>query len=177
MRCHTSREEEEEKEEKQEGGSGEERARPVLTLRLMKPFRCLCRARTGCTRRNCSENHPCTFAIAGKSVFMRISIQGEKKNKYQSLNLSVRVADLLLFFGWCFGENCFVSLTLKLFYYHVKWHYLTTTSQQRLWRQQQTQGGMRRFRKEGCIKYLSTRPSLFPLSWKISCQAAMRSLR
>lgn len=31
--------------------------------------------------------------------------------------------------------------------------------------------------KRGCIKYLSTCPSLFPLNWKISCQAMMQSLR
>lgn len=67
--------------EEGEGGSGEGGGRPVLTLRLMKPFRCLCRARAGCTRRNCSENRPCTFAVSGKSVFMRVSIQGRKRRK------------------------------------------------------------------------------------------------
>lgn len=69
-------------------GAGKVRARPVLTLRLMKPFRCLCRARTGCTRRNCSENRPCTFAVAGKSVFMRVSVeQGGKEEEVSALEL------------------------------------------------------------------------------------------
>lgn len=98
QRCDTSGEEE-------EGwwvGVGKVGVGPVLTLRLMKPFRCLCRARAGCTRRDSSENRPCTFAVAGKSVFMRVSIQGGKRRKkklYQSLNFSLCVPNLQLFSG------------------------------------------------------------------------------
>lgn len=162
-------------------GWGGGRVGPVLTLRLMKPFRRLCRARAGCTRRSSSENRPCTFAASGKSVFMRVSIQGGKRRKkklYQSLNFSLCVANLQLFSGGEFKGGFALFRSLKLLCYRVNWDYLTTAQLFTFprWRRL-TQGGTRRFRNEGGIECLSTRPSLFPLSWKISCQAAMRSLR
>lgn len=86
-----------------------------MTLRLMKPFRCLCRARTGCARRNRSENRPCTFAVADKSVFMPMSIHGEKKRtKVSELELFRRCARLAVVLTMVFWrELLFSSTTLK----------------------------------------------------------------